>query len=190
MLDRQNESMSNVVRKEQKRLFGFIRKQVASSEDAEDILQDVFYQMTSSFREAVEIEQMSAWLFRVARNKIIDWYRKKKTTSMASIQVPANTADEEPLTLAEILPDMDSIDTPEAALMRNMIWEALDEALDMLPEDQREVFTMHEFDDLSFKQIAELTGENINTLLSRKRYAVLFIREQLQELYTETIKNL
>lgn len=189
MVERQNKSLDSIINQERNKLFSFIKKQVASSEDAEDILQDVFYQMTSSYREAKEIEKLSAWLFTVAKNKIIDWYRKRKTTPISSASAMANNEEEEPLTLAEVLPDLSAIDGPEAALMRNMIWEELEAALELLPEAQREVFVMHEFDELSFKEIAEITGEGVNTLLSRKRYAILFIRKQLQEIYDDIFNN-
>ena len=150
-----------------------------SEADAEDILQDVFYQLASSYSVTEPIEQLTSWLFTVARNKIIDWYRKRKPQSVP-VDIPE---DEARLGLADLL--LDARQNPDDVYARTILWETFAEALDELPDNQREVFMMHEFEGKSFKEISEMTAEPINTLLSRKRYAVLFLREQLQELYEE-----
>ncbi len=173
-------TIDHTVRSERKRLLDFIRKRVRNQTDAEDILQDVFYQLATSYSVTEPIEKMTAWLFTVARNKIIDWYRKRRPDALpASDDDPAA-----PLNLEEIL--FDPRQNPDQVYARSMVWSELSEALDELPEEQRNVFVMHELEGRSFKEIAEITGEPLNTLLSRKRYAVLFLREQLQELYEET----
>ncbi len=160
------------------RLFDFIRRRVGTDEDAEDILQDVFYQLAANDDVAGPIEQVTSWLFTVARNKIIDWYRKKKPDAM-----PVGDADDMQPSFANLL--LDASQNPEDIYARTLLWDELGQALDDLPEKQREVFVMHEFEGKSFKEIAERTGEPINTLLSRKRYAVLYLREQLREIYDE-----
>jgi RNA polymerase sigma factor (sigma-70 family) len=170
--------LEQAVRVERPRLFDFIRRRVRTDEDAEDILQDVFYQLAATDDEAGPIEQITSWLFTVARNRIIDWYRKKKPAAL-----PVDGLDDTETSFANLL--LDSSQNPEDVYARSLLWEELGEALGDLPEKQREVFVMHEFEGKSFKEIAGLTGEPINTLLSRKRYAVLYLREQLQELYDE-----
>lgn len=166
-------------RSERKRLLDFIRRRVRTEEDAEDILADVFYQLLSSYSVTEPIEKMTSWLFTVARNKIIDWYRKKRPESL-----PRDENDPSlPLNLEDIL--YDPTQNPDQVFARSLVWTELADALDELPEEQKEVFIMHELEGKSFKEIAESTGEPINTLLSRKRYAVLYLREKLQELYDE-----
>ena len=166
-------------RAERKRLFDFIRRRVRTEEDAEDILADVFYQLISSYSVTEPIEKMTSWLFTVARNKIIDWYRKKRPESL-----PRSESDPSlPLNLEDIL--YDPTQNPDQVYARSLVWTELAGALDELPEEQKQVFVMHELEGKSFKEIAEITGEPINTLLSRKRYAVLFLREKLRELYYE-----
>lgn len=166
-------------RLERKRLFDFIRSRVRTEEDAEDILSDVFYQLMSSYSVTEPIEKMTSWLFTVARNKIIDWYRKKRPDSL-----PRDIDDPSlPLNLEDIL--YDPAQNPDQVYERSLVWTELADALDDLPREQKEVFVMHELEGKSFKEIADQTGESINTLLSRKRYAVLFLREKLQELYDE-----
>jgi RNA polymerase sigma factor (sigma-70 family) len=172
--------LDRTVRKERKRLFEFIRRRVRSEEDAEDILQDVLYQLAATYSVTEPIEKMTSWLFTVARNKVIDWYRKRKPSTLS----PAAFNDEGlPLTLEEILADHSQ--NPEDLYTRSLVWRTLTEALDDLPEEQRWVFTKHEFDGMSFAEMAEETGVPLNTLLSRKRYAVLYLRTKLDELYTE-----
>ncbi len=173
-------TLDHAVRSERQRLLDFIRKRVRNQSDAEDILQDVFYQLVTSYSVTEPIEKMTAWLFTVARNKIIDWYRKRRPDSL-----PASKEDPSaPLNLEEIL--FDPKQNPDQVYARSLVWTELSEALDELPDEQREVFVMHELEGRSFKEIVEITGEPLNTLLSRKRYAVLFLREQLQDLYSET----
>lgn len=164
-------------RSQRKRLFDFIRQRVRTEEDAEDILSDVFYQLISSYSVTEPIEKMTSWLYTVARNKIIDWYRKKRPESL-----PRDENDPSlPLNLEDIL--YDPTQNPDQVYARSLIWTELADALDELPHEQRDVFVMHELEGKSFKEIGEITGEPINTLLSRKRYAVLFLREKLQEMY-------
>jgi RNA polymerase sigma factor (sigma-70 family) len=175
------ESIDGSVRKERKRLFDFIRRRIRNESDAEDILQDVFYQLATSYSVTEPIENLTAWLFTVARNKITDWYRKRR-----AVTLPVNDTETEgggPLDLEEVL--FDPRDGPDLAYWRSTVWSELAEALDELPEEQRAVFVWHELEGRSFREIAELTGERINTLLSRKRYAVLALRERLQNLYDE-----
>jgi len=178
------QSISQTVEKEQSRLFNFIRKRVKSTVDAEDILQDVFYQFVRVSEDVNVIEKASAWLFQVARNKITDLYRKKKSTSFTQLN-SRNEGEEESLNFEDYIPDLK--DLPDAILTREMVWEVLDEGLSEIPKEQREVFMMHEFDDLSFNEISELTGEQVNTLISRKRYAIVYLRKKLGDLYDEVI---
>jgi RNA polymerase sigma factor (sigma-70 family) len=172
--------VDRTVRKERKRLFDFIRRRVRSEEDAEDILQDVLYQLAATHSVTEPIEKMTSWLFTVARNKIIDWYRKRKPFS---IPTTAFNDDAMPLTLEEILAD--NSQNPEDLYTRSLVWRTLTEALDDLPEEQRWVFVKHELEGMSFAAMADETGVPLNTLLSRKRYAVLYLRTKLDELYTE-----
>ena len=166
-------------RSERKRLFEFIRCRVRSTADAEDILADVFYQMLASYSAAQPIEKMTSWLLTVARNKIIDWYRKRKPEAFRQRE----DENSMPLNLEDILYDPGQ--NPDVLYARSLLWTELADALDELPDEQREVFVMHELEGKSFNEIAEITGEPVNTLLSRKRYAVLFLREALQELYND-----
>ncbi len=178
----QQHDIDETVRRERKRLFEFIRKRVPAEEDAEDILQDVFYQLVESYRLMKPVEQLTSWLFTVARNKITDLYRKKKPIPESRYLI-AGSEDEAAPGLADILPDLSG--SPDVAFERSLVWEMLEEALAELPEEQRNVFVWHEFEDKSFKEISEMTGASVNTLLSRKRYAVLFLREKLRRLYEE-----
>ena len=178
--------IEKLIEEEQGRLLGFIRKRVRREEDARDIAQDVYYQLTSGFDDIRSVASLTSWLFTVARNRITDYFRKSRAESFSD-QVLNGTADgEEPLMLEDILPALTR--SPEDEYMRGVIWEAIQESLENLPEAQREVFVLNEFEDMSFKEISELTGEGINTLLSRKRYAVKYLRGQLRELY-EQIKE-
>lgn len=187
MTTTQNEQIRQTVQKERKRLLDFIRRRVPAEADAEDILQDVFYQLTEAYRLMKPIEQVSSWLFTVARNKITDWFRKSKTETFSSQQLPKGSDDEEPLGLADVLPDLG--DGPDGVYARKIIMNVLEEALEELPEEQRDVFVMHELEDMSFNQIAELTGDPVPTLISRKRYAVLHLRSRLRKLYDEFINR-
>jgi RNA polymerase sigma factor (sigma-70 family) len=177
-------NITSLIGRFSKQLLGFIRKRVGSQADAEDILQDVWYQLTTAV-DAEPIEQMSGWLFTVARNKIIDRYRKKQPDSL-DLLLEAGDAANGP-DLAAIL--LDKGEDPETTHLRSLFWKTLHEALDELPEEQRTVFVSNELDGLSFKEIAERTGEKVNTLISRKRYAVLHLRERLLTLYQEIIEH-
>lgn len=170
--------------KEKDRLLNFIRSRVSSSEEAEDILQDVFYQFVAGFNGIESIDRVTSWLFSVARNKIIDKYRKEASRPRRTEFALQTGSDEDaPITLQEILPDLGN--TPEDSYMRELIWETIMEALDELPEDQRVIFIQNEMEERSFREIAEETGVSINTLLSRKRYAIIALRKRLQKLYND-----
>jgi RNA polymerase sigma factor (sigma-70 family) len=183
-LKEQDRTINETVKRERSRLLDFIRKRVPEDTDAEDILQDVFYQLVETYRLMKPVEQVTNWLFTVARNKITDLYRKKKPVPMSKI-MPAVESDEESdrLDLSDILPD--GTESPEMADLRRLIMEELENALADLPREQRDVFVMHEIEDKSFNEISEITGQSVNTLLSRKRYAVLYLRKRLQDLYNE-----
>ena len=177
-------NIASVISRFGKRLLGFIRQRVGSEADAEDILQDVWHQLTMAV-DTTPIEQMSGWLFAVARNKIIDRYRKKQPESLdRMLQMAEEEGGPE---LAGLL--LDESRNPETANLRELFWKTLQEALDELPEEQRAVFVWNELEELPFSEIAALTGENVNTLLSRKRYAVLHLRERLLSLYHEIIEH-
>lgn len=183
MTAEQSRYITEVASREKGRLLGFIRKQVRSNEDAEDILQDVLYQFLRGFEDIRSTERITSWLFTIARNRITDYYRKKRTESFSDKQVVSREENGAPLMLEDILPALTR--DPEGEMMRDLIWEAIDDALDELPDEQRDVFIWNEFEDRSFKEISAETGEGINTLLSRKRYAILFLRKKLKELYNQ-----
>jgi RNA polymerase sigma factor (sigma-70 family) len=180
MSPKESEKIGAVYKDERKRLLGYIRNRIPDKVEAEDILQDVFYQLTVGFNDIRRIESLTSWLYRVADNRITDLFRKKKPVSI-SYNETAKNDDDGPLSLEEILPSLGS--THEDDEIREMIWEAIEETLSGLPQEQRSVFVANEFEDLSFKEIAEKTGTGVNTLISRKRYAVLALRERLNELY-------
>ncbi len=184
----QDQLIAQAVARDESRLRNFIRNRVADAGDAEDILQDVFYELIEAYRMMKPIEQVSAWLFRVARNRIIDRFRRRKSESIhdSILRAPVFDAEEDAFSLEDLLPSPDS--GPEAAYARTVLLEALDDALDELPEEQREVFIAHEWLGLSFKEIAAETGVSVNTLLSRKRYAVLYLRQRLQAIYNDFAK--
>ena len=177
----QNRRISDVIQRERRRLLQFIRKRVDDQGDAEDILQDVFYELTEAYRLMKPVEQAGAWLYRVARNRIVDRFRKTRPQAFGEVSVGAG--EEEALRLEDLLPSPDA--GPEAAYARSVLLEELDAALEELPEEQRDVFIAHEMEGRSFKQLADETGLSINTLLSRKRYAVLHLRRRLQAIYEE-----
>jgi len=180
----QDQRISEVVRREQSRLRNFIRRRVPDPGDAEDILQDVFYKLVEANRLLMPIEHVTGWLFHVARNRITDLFRKKKPENFSDIAVADE--DNELLQLEDLLPSPDA--GPEALYTRQVLLDELELAVDELPEKQREVFVAHELEGRSFKEIAAQTGTNVNTLLSRKRYAVLHLRERLQDVYDEFTK--
>ncbi len=180
----QDQRISEVVKREQSRLRNFIRRRVPDPRDAEDILQDVFYELVEANRLLMPIEHVTGWLFRVARNRITDLFRKKKPESFSDTAVADE--DDELLQLEDLLPSPDA--GPEALYARNVLLDELELALDELPEEQREVFVAHELEGRSFKEMAAETGVSVNTLLSRKRYAVLHLRERLQSIYDEFTK--
>jgi len=178
----QDERISEVVARERNRLRSFIRRRVPDAGDAEDILQEVFYELIAATRLLQPIEQVSAWLFRVARNRIIDRFRKNRET-LGQIDATPELEQQEADNLEQMLPSADA--GPEALFARRMLLEELDAALDELPAVQREVFIAHELEGKSFRELAQQTGLSINTLLARKRYAVLHLRERLQDIYEE-----
>jgi RNA polymerase sigma factor (sigma-70 family) len=181
MMAQQDQQISEAISREQSRLRNFIRKRVADQGDAEDILQDVFYELVELYRLMKPVEQVTAWMFRVARNRITDLFRKKKWEGLRN--EPAVTEDGEVRWLEELLPSSDA--GPEAAYARSVLAEELDDALDELPDEQREVFIAHELMGYSFKELAAQSGIGVNTLLSRKHYAVVHLRQRLQAIYDE-----
>ncbi len=181
MMVQQDQQISEAIEREKPRLRNFIRKRVADRSDAEDILQDVFYELVEAYRMMRPVEQVTGWLFRVARNRITDVFRSKKRE--ASSEPAVKIEDGEEIQWEDLLPSPEA--GPEAAYARSVLLEEVDAALDELPEEQREVFVAHEFLGYSFKDLAEQTGVSVNTLLSRKRYAVLHLRERLQTIYDD-----
>lgn len=185
MAREQDKRIADVFRREQSRLRNFIRRRVPDPRDAEDILQDVFYRLVEANRLLMPIEHVTGWLFRVARNRIIDLFRKKRPESFSNAAV----ADEEDelLALEDLLPSPDA--GPEALYARSVLLREIERAIDELPADQREVFVAHELEGRSFREMAAETGVSVNTLLSRKRYAVRHLRERLQRIYDELTKT-
>ena len=180
MTDKGKSNITEVINAYTKRLKGFIRKRVSNEADVEDILQDVFYQFIGNTKP---IEQLTAWLFTVTRNKITDKQRKQKPELLNDLF--SDTDDDARFDWSELF--FDNSDHPETTYLRNLFWETLNEALDELPIAQKEVFVLNEIEGIPFKTIAEQTGETINTLLSRKRYAVLHLRERLASLRDELL---
>src|SRR5713101_1367316 len=180
----QDQRISEVVKREQSRLRNFIRRRVPDPRDAEDILQDVFYKLVEANRLLMPIEHVTGWLFRVARNRIADLFRKKKPESFGEAAVEGE--DGEVLQIEDLLPSPDA--GPDALYFRNVLLDELEFALDELPDEQREVFVAHELEGRSFQELSAESGVNVNTLLSRKRYAVLHLRERLQSIYDEFTK--
>jgi RNA polymerase sigma factor (sigma-70 family) len=185
MAREQDQRITEVVKREQPRLRNFIRRRVPDARDAEDILQDVFYELVEANRLLMPIEHVTSWLFRVARNRIIDLFRKKKPVSLND---PAIADEEgEGLTLEDLLPSPDA--GPDAEYARSVLLDELETAIEELPEEQREVFIANEFEGRSFKEMSAEMGVSMNTLLSRKRYAVLHLRERLQDVYDEFVNG-
>jgi RNA polymerase sigma factor (sigma-70 family) len=187
MAGEQDRRITEAVEREQNRLRAFIRRRVPDQGDAEDILQEVFYELVEAYRRMKPIEQVGAWLFRVARNRITDLFRKRKPGISTNDPIAAGEDDGGVLMLQDMLPSPEA--GPEAAYARTLLLEELDEALEELPEEQREVFVAHELEGLSFKQLAAETGLSVNTLLSRKHYAVLHLRQRLQAIHDEFTKR-
>ena len=182
----QDQRISEVVKREQSRLRNFIRRRVPDAGDADDILQEVFYELVEANRLLMPIEHIGAWLYRVARNRIIDLFRKKMPEPFSA--VGSVDDDGELLQFEDLLPSPDA--GPEAVYARSVLFDELEAAVDELPEEQREVFLAHEVEGRSFKDLAAETGVSINTLLSRKRYAVLHLRERLRSMYGEFRKGI
>ena len=176
----QDQLLSRAIERDEPRLRSFIRRHVTDNGEAEDILQDVFYELLQAYRMMKPVEHVTGWLFRVARNRIVDLFRSNRPGSLSS---PIAGEEEESLLLEDLLPS--PTDGPDAAYARTVLLDAIEDALDELPEEQRSVFLAHELNGTSFKQLSEETGVSINTLLSRKRYAVLHLRRRLQTIYND-----
>src|SRR5258705_13104565 len=181
-----DQRISEVVEREHSRLRSFIRRRVPDPRDAEDILQDVFSELVEANRLLMPIEHVTGWLFRVARNRITDLFRKKKPESFSDAAAANDDDADQFLRFEDLLPSPDA--GPDALYARNVLLDELELALEELPEEQREVFVAHELEGRSFKEMAAKTGVSVNTLLSRKRYAVLHLRERLQNIYDEFMK--
>jgi RNA polymerase sigma factor (sigma-70 family) len=181
MVFEQDQRISEVVTREQARLRNFIRRRVPDPRDAEEILQEVFYELVEANRLLMPIEHVTGWLFRVARNRITDLFRKKRPESFSGMAIEDEDGDL--LRLEDLLPSPD--DGPDGLYLRNLLLDELELAINELPPEQREVFVAHEIEGISFKQMAAETGVNVNTLLARKRYAVRRLRERLQSIHEE-----
>ncbi len=181
--DQRDRQISEVVEREQSRLRNFIRRRVPDPRDAEDILQDVFYKLVEANRLLMPIDHVTGWLFRVARNRIADLFRRKQPESLSEV---ATNHEHDVLDVIDLLPSSDA--GPEALYARTVLLDELEIAIDELPEEQRDVFVAHELEGRSFKELAAETGVSLNTLLSRKRYAVRRLRERLQAVYDEFTK--
>ena len=182
LMGQQDRQISEAINRDRARLRNFIRSRVVDRDDAEDILQDVFYELVEAYRTMQPLEQVTAWLFRVARNRITDLFRKREREAQRTL--PATLAEDgEALLPEDLLPSPDA--GPEAAYARSVLLEELDDALDELPAEQREVFIAHELMGRSFNELAAQSGVSVNTLLSRKHYAVLHLRRRLQAIYDE-----
>jgi RNA polymerase sigma factor (sigma-70 family) len=181
----QDLQISEIIAEQRSRLRNFIRRRVPNPSDVEDILQEVFFELVEANRLLMPIEHVTGWLFRVARNRITDLFRKKKPETFSDAAV--EDQDGELLHIEDLLPSPDA--GPEALYIRNALLDELEFALAELPDEQREVFVAHELEGRSFKEMAAETGVSVNTLLSRKRYAVLHLRERLQTIYDEFAKK-
>jgi len=182
--------LGETVRKERGRLLAFIRRRLPDPDEAEDVLQDVFVELTEAYRLAKPIERVASWLFSVARNKISDWYRKSQPNGARTISINSPNVDDDddaPI-LGEWLAVADD-SGPESDFFRESFMDALTDALAELPADQRDVFVQHELEGRSFKEMSDEWGVSVNTLLSRKRYAVLHLRERLQDFYDELLDD-
>ena len=184
-MNEQDSQISAIVVEQRSRLRNFIRRRVPDPSDVEDILQEVFYELVEANRLLMPIDHVTGWLFRVARNRITDLFRKKKPEAFSDTSVEDEYG--ELLRIEDLLPSPDA--GPEALYVRHLLIEELEAALDELPDDQREVFVAHELEGRSFKELSAESGVNVNTLLSRKRYAVLHLRERLQNIYDEFLNS-
>jgi RNA polymerase sigma factor (sigma-70 family) len=181
-MPQQDERISEAIDRDRARLRKFIRSRVAHPGDAEDVLQEVFYELVEAYRMMKPVEQVTAWLFRVARNRITDLFRRKAQEGRA--EAPAMSGDEDEAALdGDLVASPDA--GPEAEFARNVLIEELYDALEELPAEQREVFIAHELEGWSFKELAARSGVSVNTLLSRKHYAVLHLRERLRAVYDD-----
>jgi RNA polymerase sigma factor (sigma-70 family) len=181
----QDQLIAQAIEKDGSRLRSYIRRRVVDQDSTEDILQEVFFELIEAYRLVKPIEQVSAWLFRVAKNRIIDSFRKRKLVSLS--EAAYGDDDDTAVPLEDLLPSPES--SPEAAYARGVLLDELDEALAELPEEQRSVFIAHEWEGYTFKELAAETGVSVNTLLSRKRYAVLHLRQRLRSIYDEFVKK-
>ena len=185
-MSEQDQPISEAMAREQGRLRNFIRKRVPNEADVEDVLQDVFYELVEAYRLMRPVRQLSAWMFRVARNRIVDLFRKRKFEAASNESLDV-AEDGGPLLLEELIPSPDA--GPEEAYARRVLMEELEAALDELPEEQREVFIAHELEGRSFKELAAETGVSVSTLLSRKHYAVLYLRRRLRAIHDEFLSE-
>jgi len=181
----QDQAITEAVEQQRSRLQNFIRRRVADPDDVEDILQDVFFELVEAYRLVKPVREVGAWLFQIARNRIVDRFRKRKTEAITDLSVA--TEDDEMLTIEDLLPSPDG--NPETAFLRSVLLERLAEALAELPDEQRAIFIAQEIEGRSFNELAVESGLSINTLLSRKRYAVLHLRRRLQAIYDQ-IRNI
>lgn len=181
----QDRRLSEIVTEQRSRLRNFIRRRVPDPSDAEDIVQEVFYELVEANRLLMPIEHVTGWLYRVARNRIIDLFRKKKPERFSDAAI--ENEDGEILQVEDLLPSPDA--GPEALYIRGVLLDELEIAIEALPDEQREVFIAHEIDGRSFKELSAETGISMSTLLSRKRYAILHLRERLQNIYNEFVKK-
>ena len=186
MTSEQDERIAEAFAREEGRLRSFIRKRVVDDRDVEDIFQDVFYELVEAYRLVKPVQYVTAWLFRIARNRITDLFRKKRREISTDEPILA-TGDEEPVSVGDLLPSADA--GPEAAHARAVLLEELMAGLDELPDEQRDVFLAHEVEGRSFKEIAAISGVNVNTLISRKHYAVLHLRRRLHAIYEEFLRE-
>lgn len=187
MIKEQDDSIRDVIQQNGKKLFDFIRNRVREPEDAEDIFQDVLFELTTAYRMMQPIEKIAAWMYRVARNKITDQYRKKRPDLLEDQLIFRSQDDDDQLFLQDLI--RSSSLSPDREFDQALIWDAVEQALEELPAEQREVFIKHELEGITFNEMVETTGLSLNTLLSRKRYAILHLRERLQGLYDEIINS-
>ncbi len=187
MIKEQDDSIRDVIQQNGKKLFDFIRNRVREPEDVEDIFQDVLFELTTAYRMMQPIEKIAAWMYRVARNKITDQYRKKRPDLLEDQLKFRSQDDDDQLFLQDLI--RSSTLSPDMEFDQALIWDAVEQALEELPAEQREVFIKHELEGITFNEMVETTGLSLNTLLSRKRYAILHLRERLKGLYDEIINS-